>query len=316
MPKYDEQTLKNICLKGDYKLVVSYLSDLDDGNELLEKYKSIYERGAYFLETKDEKIVDFLHCYEDYLKWALINEVTTEECKESFLNKFEKFFPNVCNFDEIGDSVKAYFKERGYYAQFGVTRPYPDLYLWSKQTMRIEEVELPEAVEEINVCEMDGIITRGWLNYLSMNKIGAGGWVTQGGANYFKDKYDIHSDDFKISLIKHEAQHFHDIKNYPKMQSTDLEYRAKLVELIYYREMECFFSFLREMCSDDDRTHPHSYASRKIIQALSNRIFGKELETRPDLWTAEGSKISSASLALLKEHSERLIDWDGESFIV
>ena len=74
MLKYDEQKFKNICISGDYHQVISYLSDLDDANDLLEKYRDIYERGAYILEAEDESILEFLRPYEEYLKWALTNE--------------------------------------------------------------------------------------------------------------------------------------------------------------------------------------------------------------------------------------------------
>ena len=140
------------------------------------------------------------------------------------------------------------------------------------------------------------------------------------GTNYFKDKYDTSSDEFQNSLLKHEGQHFFDLKNHPKMQSTDLEYRAKLTELIYSKDIEdLLISYLARMGDskvDTDRSHPHSYAERKIVQALSERIFGRELEMNHDLWRAESERIPVVSLELLKEHSEKLRDWDGESFVI
>jgi len=325
MPKYDEQKFKNICTKGDYNQVAAYLADIEDGKELLEKYKDIYENGAYFIETKDERIVEFLRIYEDYLKWALSNEVTTEECKEYIANKFKGFFPRLRLYSLFSKtlawwtlclSVNRYFKKRGYFVTFGVTAPYPCLYLWSKQTVRKERIELPEGMVEIDVCEMDETVTKGWLDYLSMNKVGAGGWVTKKGSNYFKDKYDIDSDEFKISLLKHEGQHFFDLKKHPKMKGTDLEYRAKLTELVYHKDMETFFSFIERMADGDDRAEPHAYANRKIVQALSERIFGSEMEKSHDLWADKAEEIPQAARELLKEHSEKLNGWDGKSFVV
>ena len=325
MLKYDEQRFKNICTRGDYNQVVVYLSGLEDGKELLEKYKDIYENGAYFIKTKDERIGKFLRIYEDYLKWALSNEVTTEECKEYIVNKLKGFFPRIKFYSVFSEtfawralcfSVNRYFKKRGYFVTFGVTAPYPCLYLWGKETVRKEMVELPEGTAEIDVREMDETVTKGWLDYLSMNKVGAGGWVTKKGSNYFKDKYDTDSDEFKISLLKHEGQHFFDLKRHPKMKGTDLEYRAKLVELIYHKDMGTFFSFIERMAEEDDRTQPHAYANRKIVQAMSERIFGYEMEKSHDLWADKGEEIPQAARKLLKEHSEKMNDWDGKSFVV
>ena len=259
--------------------------------------------------------MEFLRPYEDYLKWALKNETTTEECKEHLLGRLSGLFPHISTWDELQDAVKIYFEERGYHLAFGVMQPYPTLCLWSKETVRTVPVEIPEGTIEIEVREMDGVITGGWLDYLSFGRVGAGGWVTAKGTNYFKGKYDTASDDFQISLLKHEGQHFFDLKNHPKMQSTDLEYRAKLVELIYYKDMGCFFAFFANMSNDDSKTYPHAYAERKIVQGLSAKIFGRDLEKCRDLWMAEKEKVPAATLELLKEHSKILAGWDGESSI-
>lgn len=325
MPKYERQKFKDVCSKGDYNQVVAYLASLDDGRDMLEKYKDIYENGAYFSEPEDERISDFLRRYEDYLKWALSNETATRECKERIVSKLKPLFPWVkfisrfsknISWLSLQSAVNAYFKKKGYHVLFGVTPPYPDLYLWSKETTRRESVELPEGSVKIDVCEMDGIVLGGWLDYLSMSKTGTGGWVTKKGCAYFKRKYDTASDEFQISLLKHEGQHFFDMKKHPKMRSVDLEYRAKLVELIYCKDMKIFFSFLKGMADADDRTYPHPYAERKIIQALSRKIFGREPETCHDSWATKGGEIQMASLELLKEHSKKLVGWNGKSFIV
>jgi len=314
---YNEKTFKNVCLsESGYHGVVAHLETLADGKELLEKYKSIYEHGTYFLETSDERIMGILCAYEDYLKWAMINKPNTDESKEYIFNKLKPFLPLVSNYDDLEKDIKTYFEDKGYYIQFGVTWPYPTMYLWGKQTITNKMIELPEGNMEIEVCEMDDVITSGWLNYLSMSKIGDGGWVTSRGSNYFKDKYDTSSNEFKISLLKHEAQHFLDLKNHPKMKSADLEYRAKLVELIYHDDIGTFLSFLNRANEQSDRDNPHLYSSKKIAEGMSGKIFGKDLEACQDLWKAQGDKISAAALELLKEHSEKLKNWDGESFVI
>lgn len=315
--KLDEQEYIGSCLSGDYYQIITYLNSLKDveTTKLLEIYKDIFENGKYIIDAEDDKIIGFLHDYEDYLKWVLTHKITPEECKTYFLNKFKKYFSKIHTWEEMDNAVTTYFKEKGYFITFGVTRPFVDMYLWKKQTNQKYLIELPEETLEINVYEMDETITRGWIDYISLNKVSAGGWATSEGIYYFKKSYDVTSDNFQISLLKHEAQHAFDLKRYPNMQSSDLEYRAKLVELIYHSDINYFLTFLASI-GDDRNNYPHQYASKKVVQGLSKKIFEKELELNPDLWIKENKKIVVFSRELLKEHNERLINWNGQTFIV
>lgn len=56
---------------------------------------------------------------------------------------------------------------------------------------------------------------------------------------------------------------------------------------------------------------------KKIIQALSDKVFQRELELDRNLWSIISTEeLSALSRELLKEHSKRLVNWDGESHIV
>jgi len=326
MKKFDMDTYISICLQGDYSKLVTYLSETDDA-ELLEKYRSIIEGDTYFLQPNDESITPLLRAYEDYLKWALTNPSTTKEYEQKIVETLKPFFPRAGFISKFSPKlaylalhvhVPRYFRKRGYHANFGTISHIPCISLWRKQTTCTEVVELPEGALQIEVVEMDGIITRCWQDYITLGRVGAGGWVTKKGCTYFKEKYDIESDDFKVSLLKHEGQHFFDRKNHPKMKSTDLEYRAKLVEMIYLRELGTFFHFLTAMADSDDRTRAHAYAERKLVQGLSQKIFGVELETNRDAWEAKRDEIAPAARELLLEHSAMLAkgQWDGKSFVI
>jgi hypothetical protein len=62
-----------------------------------------------------------------------------------------------------------------------------------------------------------------------------GGWAIKEDANLYCNKgdYDLNSEHFKVSYLKHETIHFTDLNEYPQLSSADLEYRAKLIELMY-----------------------------------------------------------------------------------
>jgi len=302
-----------------------YLAEINDGAELLAKYKNIFEGDSYFLETDDERIAPFLRAYEDFIKWMLKSNPTKIEAQNAIVQKLKQFVPRASLYAKISKKfayltmsilVPRYFKKYGYYAQFGDVDIYPNLALWRNQTKRNEIVELPDGQVEIEVVEMDGLITRGWVDYLSFGDVGTGGWVTKKGCTYFKEKYDTELDEFKISLLKHEGQHFFDKKRHRKMNSADLEYRAKLVELIYHNEMDTFLSFLRNMATTDDKKRAHAYAERRIIQGLSKKLFSIELETSQDAWEGKKAEIPVASLELLNEHSNMMTGWNGKSILI
>ena len=309
MERFDKKKFKNICLNGDYHQVIAYLNSVSDGGKWLTKYKAVFEGGRYLLKASDEGIAKLLRIYEDYLKWALTNETTTDQCKDHLIEKLSPMFPDVSDWDSLVETVNNFIKEKGYHGMLGVVLPYPNIMLWKKQTSSKVKVELPNDNVEIDVVRMGGVITRGWASYLSWDKVGAGGWVTDTGTNYFAGQYNTLSSEFKVSLLKHEAQHFHDLKNFPDMDSADLEYRAKLVEMIYHKKTSTLTSFIGRMGDEggsDHKTNPHGHANRRIVQGLSNRIFGKELEVCPNVWKKAKNKIPAAARELFEEDNKKL----------
>ena len=317
MKKVCENELHGICGQGSYPAVIEYFESCEDGAEWLAKYEELFADGNYVLTTGDGEIDSVLRRYEDYLKYVLVNNKTTDEYKRYMTDWFKDDFPNVADFDEFEKVFQAFFTERGLFANFGVTPPFPTLYLWRKQTKHEIDVELPETSVQMNVYEMDGIVTRGWYDYLTFGVVGAGGWVSDDGCYYFAEKYDTDSEDFKVSLLKHEGQHFHDQEINYAMPSHELEYRAKLVELIYLQEQNVFNSFLLNM--SDDISNPHAHANKRIVTALSKMIFGEELVTDKERWTAEYKKVSDMALQLFKEDTatskwlrKRVLIWRGK----
>jgi len=299
MKLFQKRKLYSICGNGSYEDIVDYLKGCVGGEKYLAKYRRIFEGTEYVLLTTDERIKDILRTYEDYLKYVLTTKGTIESRKKYIVECFRDFFPAVTEYEEFEQVFSAYFKKFGYFVNFGVTKPFPTLYLWKTQNKREIEVELPETTVMMNVYEMADIMTRGWYSYLTFDKVGAGGWVSDDGCYYFKGKYKLNSEDFQISLLKHEGQHFHDLTQNPDMPSTKLEYRAKLVELVYLRKRIVFNSFLDRM--GDDPENPHTYANKQIISALSKRIFSEELVTDKKKWRAAYQQVAPTALKLLQE---------------
>ncbi len=106
---------------------------------------------------------------------------------------------------------------------------------------------------------------------------------------------------FHVCLLKHEAQHLADFQTYPGIASVDLEYRAKLVELIYLSALDQrFLPFLRE--AQDDPANPHAQASYLLITDFSRRVFSEGSVTDEARWqTVEYRRIQETARRLLAE---------------
>ena len=312
--KFSKQIFCGLCSRGDYRQVAAYLNRVVGGKRLAAKLKRIFEDGEYVLKSNNPEVAEFLRVYEDYLKWALANDVTTQQCKEYLLDKFSHMLPDVTDYSDLENKVKDFLEKRGYFALVGITASYPNLYLWKCQTVRNVAVELPSGTINIAACSMRSFISRGWLSYLSLNKTGDAGWATSTSVNYLAFDYFLFSPHLK-SLLKHEAQHLYDLRHYPDMKSADLEYRAKLVELIYYKNpMPMLHRHILGMMGNEDgndrKTNPHGNANRRIAQALSRRLFDKEIETNRELWKRQKKKISTIAKELLDESTKGAAKWD------
>ena len=82
-----------------------------------------------------------------------------------------------------------------------------------------------------------------------------------------------------------------------------MEYRAKLVELIYKKDHIVLFKFLDE--AKNDLNFPHPYASYQIIHHLSKNIFNKKYELNKMTWSEiKYQEVSLVARALLEKNTE------------
>ena len=129
-----------------------------------------------------------------------------------------------------------------------------------------------------------------------------GGWSNGDGLIHcVKRHYDLKSESFRVSLLKHEAQHASDQSRYPGMSSVDLEYRAKLVELIYSEERQLLGRFLQEA----DAANPgsaHGLAAERIVRGFARRQDGDGLAALPI------ETVRAAALELFRESSREMAE--------
>ena len=206
----------------------------------------------------------------------------------------------VSNSDVEQEVAKLVLSE-GYSFLGGETQGILGPYIWKDTEEVIYEVDLPSGKELYKVIMLEGFISRSWMDYISMGLTGTGGWAKDDGTLCcVKQCYDLGSDHFLISFLKHEAQHAYDKRVNPNITSEALEYRAKLVELVYWNNDEKIKSFLREADSTNI-TNTHAMAAYRIVSGLSDRIFDCEFQSDEKAWHNKTALVQKHSLEMLSK---------------
>lgn len=210
--------------------------------------------------------------------------------------------------------LRSGFMDRGYRFLGGRTPPYLGAYIWTRTEDRRFTVTLPrDAAQEVTVHFCHDFLIRGWLHWQTFGEQGAGGWYQEGSPDWadglycVAERYSEPLDEnraFQVSLLGHEAQHVADHRRFPGLSSVELEYRAKLVEIIGYENIEDRLRFFLADAADDPDA-PHPQAAHRILERLAQRLFGRPA-TDVGWETVPYADIRRHAGALLDEDTERL----------
>ncbi|WP_157753910.1 hypothetical protein [Lysobacter capsici] len=207
-------------------------------------------------------------------------------------------------FDAMIEPLNVELRKRGFHPLQGRTPPLYDLFLWGKQEERDYTVDLPGGEQQpVRVFLMDDWLSRGWSHHSACGATGAAGWAKPEGLYAVRSSYgDLKGEDFRVSFLGHEAQHFADMKRWPDMPSWTLEYRAKLVELAKADEtrIKLLDKFYRSQ--DDEPDHPHPYANKRVIAAVTSRL---GLAADADLRKADPDAVRKAASEVLIEDTRK-----------
>lgn len=207
-------------------------------------------------------------------------------------------------FDAMVEPLNLELRKRGFHPLQGRTPPLYDLFLWGRQDERDYQVQLPGGVRQpVRVFLMDDWLSRGWSHHLACGATGAAGWAMPEGLYAVRSSYgDLKGEDFRVSFLGHEAQHFADMKRWPQMPSWTLEYRAKLVELAQAESTrdKLLERFYRSQ--DDEPDHPHPYANKRVVAAVANRL---GLAGDADLRRADPAAVRKAAAEVLIEDTRQ-----------
>lgn len=316
----------SICLQGDIPAALKYLRSIEPKSkeiiELEQQYTArfITQNEELTIDTDDQWIKSIISAYHQYFRKVLTKIETLEQAEQSLYTDLQACLPgkNPADMTEVENALADIFAEKGYFFLGGVTAPFRGPYIWRKTEATTFTVEIPHTIQDLTVYMMSDFILDSWIGYATFHKKTVGGWAKEDGIYCNSKSYDnIDDDQFQISYLKHEAQHVYDYEHFPELSSAELEYRAKLVELIYSKEHSLLEKFLNE--AKDDPKFPHSYAAYQIKKNLTLSLFDGEFELDRQAWLdRDYQEIALAASELFQRNTRELVqkyDTGGESRI-
>lgn len=269
-------------IKGNLRDAISYIKQFPEKSDLYNRFISVFEHEQYISFDVDSKLNEILLSYQQYYRDTFYLCTAKEQAENKLKERLAKLLGILNEYMELCDleqkNLVDLFESRGLHFLGGKTGGYYGPYIWRTTETVSYDVELPDGVQNYSVKLLDGFITRSWIDYLSFGEIGSGGWADGDGyINCVKSAWDFESESFHVSLLKHEAQHAQDLKMDRNMSSEDLEYRAKLVELIYSKERNLLCSFAQE-ADDSDKNNGHAMAAYRIVQGFADTLGVAEID--------------------------------------
>ena len=289
--------IRRFFLNGDIKGAIAYMCEHEEYKDILPAYTAIFEDGEYRTFEVPDALNDILRQYQIYYRDVFYCGLPEAEAADKLRTRLKALLHLPDAGEELlTERLRSSFEAEGYHALFGKTQGYYGPYIWRDTVPTVYRVELPGGTAEYTVNILKGFVFRSWMDYLTFGRFGTGGWASPDGTiNCIAQAYDFESERFLVSLLKHEAQHAVDMKRFPAITPTELEYRAKLVELHYSGDLGLLQKFVSE--ADESRADDsHAAASARIRREFA--------DTDP----ADLSAIRARALELLEAHTKEMED--------
>jgi hypothetical protein len=260
-------------------------------------------------DLSDPALVGLLSAYREYWLRSLRHERPLPDNEAWLLARLNALVKAAggrpgASMDDLEPALAALIGTHGYHALLGVTSPLRELMLWKTEAEDHYDVALPEGPQRVTVVFMDGFASLGWAGFATCDRHYSGGWTKPDRLYAVRSAYDLESEDFRVSYLAHEGQHFSDNRRFPNLEQPDLEYRAKLVELAMAKTS--VYDLLEAFASNvgTDPSVPHSLANGRVIKGLGLRLFPAE-GSAPAWRDASVERVNAAAADLLREDSAR-----------
>lgn len=269
----DYQILSGCFIRGDIRGAIDYMERFDEGKALAAPYRDLFENCNYIHYAIPEELDNILLEYQIYFRDVFYCGIADETASSALLSRLrERLGTPSATEEELTQTLEALFARYGYHILTGRTGGRYGPYVWKETVPTEYEVELPDRVSRYRINILRGFVMRSWMAYLTFDEKGTGGWAGRDGIiNCIEQAYDFDSERFRVSFLKHEAQHVCDMAKWPDMSPTDLEYRAKLVELMYSQDKMLLPKFISEAVPT--RTEDsHAQASVRLSAELASYV--------------------------------------------
>ena len=287
--------IQDFFINGDIKGAIAYMREHEEFKDILPAYVAIFENCEYLTFEIPDMLNDILRLYQIYYRDIFYCGLPEAKAADKLLTELRALL-NMPDAEEelLAERLQTVFEQNGYHALFGKTQGYYGPYIWKDTVPTVYRVELPGGTAEYAVNILKGFVFRSWMDYLTFGRYGTGGWASPDGTiNCIEQAYDFESERFLVSLLKHEAQHTVDMKQFPGITPAELEYRAKLVELHYSSDL----GLLQEFLSAADESRPND--SHAIASARLKREFADTDQTNL-------SRVQTRALELLHAHTKEM----------
>lgn len=300
---------------GDIAWMLSEDIEDDGDTDFVQRFQERFVdrlEPAAFASIDDPFVRQVARHYQRYWIDSLLDPKTRNANELSLERQIEKTLAENGYEDDhtpVFDRLAASIRGRGWGFQGGRTPPLQDFMLWRSTDSRRYEVTLSDRVQTVSVHFLDGFVSQGWASFATFGHAGTGGWAAADGLYCVKSSYDLTSERFLVSYLKHEARHFADYKRFPNLQGADLEYRAKLTELIYaQRDQRALLGMFASHANG--RTHaPHPLANWHVLNDLATDLKIEGQADNPGRWDSiDPQAIRTAARKLLEAHDQRLLN--------
>jgi hypothetical protein len=214
-----------------------------------------------------------LTAYESYWRAVMLKVDSPETAQAQLLEALNRI-PAMAGASDHGslDSVSEYvvlaLEAEGLHALTGKTEPLYELMIWKSEETKVYDVALPEGQVNVKVVFLDEFASPGWSGFATCGVAQTGGWAKPDALYAVRASYDLASEDFRVSYLAHEGQHFADYAKYPMLEQPELEYRAKPTEIaVSNATTEKLLSNFASL-GGDSRDAPHAFAARRVTLAL------------------------------------------------
>lgn len=272
----DRDLYYGYIIKGDLLSAIPYIKQFPENRDLYDRFISVFEQEQYLSYEVEAELNEVLLAYQRYYRDVFYLRIAMEQAESKLKERLVKLLGipdaqiDLCDLEQT--HLFYLFESRGLHFLGGKTSGFYGPYIWRTTEIVSYDVALPDGVEPYSVKLLDSFLMRSWIDYLSFGEIGPGGWTDGDGyINCVKSAWDFESESFRVSLLKHEAQHAQDLKMNENMSSQDLEYRAKLVELIYSTERNLLCAFAQEAGASDPN-NGHAMAAHRILQGFADKL--------------------------------------------